>query len=304
MTEFEKILNEEYFPKEASRESSPNPEGKSYGDMMKERRDQCFSMIQSACKEITSDEKHLKLFLDVLSRFERYSLNNNILIYAQKSDAVKLKDHYKVMSEKQVICKGAKPISILEPEKISGTNGEWTRYNAVTKYDVSDLENEPPVINTVYDPRMKIRALLHKSPVAIKTLPSWEYPQNRPEGAYYDVQNHCVVAKADMSYDEIFLSVAEALAHVEIKRSMDDVYEPGQHALEAKCTAYALARRYDVPTDTIKLSNVTNQYRNLNEEETKDVLAKIHKSVKAINYRMTQKLQPSKEQNREEGDAR
>ena len=299
MTEFEKILKEEA-PMQEQKKPHPDSEGKSYGEQMKEKRDRCYAMVSDACMEIPSDEEHFKRFLSVLSRFERYSLNNNILIYAQKPNAMRLKDHYKVLAEKQRVRVGAKPVYILEPEKVSGESGEWTRYNAVAKYDVADLENELLTVETALDPQMKIRALLHKCPVEIKTVPANEYPAERKCGAYYDVEHNRIVAKADMGYDEIFLSVATAMAHVEMKRSVEGAYDPNQYTFEAKCAAFALAKRYAVPTDSLDFSKVAERYHDRNEEETKASLAMIHKSVKGIHYRMSLKLEPPKEQSREE----
>ena len=298
MTEFEKILQEKepMFQKQTAEEAAP----KSYGERMKEKRDQCYAMVSDACMEIPSNEEHFKRFLSVLSRFERYSLNNNILIYAQRPHAMRLKDKQKIVAEKQRIRVGAKPVYILEPQRISGESGEWTRYNAVEKYDVADLENELLTVETALDPQMKIRALLHKCPVEIKTVPVTEYPAGRKCGAYYDVEHNRIVAKVDMDYDEIFLSVAEAMAHVEMKRSAEGVYDPNQYTFEAKCAAYALAKRYAVPNDSLDLSKVAQRYHDKNEEGTKASLAMIHKSVKSIHYRMTLKLEPPKEQNREE----
>ena len=302
MTEFEKILKEQS-QREEPKKTQSDSEGKPYGEQMKEKRDRCYAMVSDACMEIPSDEEHFKRFLSVLSRFERYSLNNNILIYAQKPNAMRLKDHYKVLAEKQRVRVGAKPVYILEPEKVSGESGEWTRYNAVAKYDVVDLENEPPVVETALDSQMKIRALLHKCPVEIKTVPVNEYPSERKCGAYYDVEHNRIVAKADMGYEEIFLSVAEAMAHVEMKRGVEGAYNPAEYAFEAKCVAYTLATRYGVSVDPIAPSQ---KYHDLNEEDTKASLAMIHKGVKGINYRMILKLEPpkEKEQNREDGEAR
>ena len=299
MTEFEKILKEEA-PMQEQKKPHPDSDSKSYGEQMKEKRDRCYAMVSDACMEIPSDEEHFKRFLSVLSRFERYSLNNNILIYAQKPNAMRLKDHYKVLAEKQRVRVGAKPVYILEPEKVSGESGEWTRYNAVAKYDVADLENELLTVETALDPQMKIRALLHKCPVEIKTVPVNEYPSERKCGAYYDVEHNRIVAKADMGYDEIFLSVATAMAHVEMKRNVEGAYDPNQFAFEAKCAAFALAKRYAVPTDSLDFSKVAERYHDRNEEETKASLAMIHKSVKSIHYRMSLKLEPPKEQSREE----
>ena len=303
MTEFEKILYEQNANKEPKKATETTDEKKSYGEQMKEKRDRCYAMVSDACMEIPSDEDDFKRFLSVLSRFERYSLNNNILIYAQKPNAMRLKDHYKVYAEKQRIREGAKPVYILEPEKVSGEGGEWTRYNAVAKYDVVDLEKEPLVIEPALDDKMKIRALLHKCPVEVKTVPANEYPVERKCGAYYEVEHNRIVAKADMGYEEIFLSVAEAMAHVEMKRGVEGAYNPAEYAFEAKCVAYTLAKRYGVSVDPIASSQ---KYHDLNEEDTKASLAMIHKGVKGINYRMTLKLEPpkEKEQNREDGEAR
>ena len=298
MTEFEKILQEK--EPNLQKETTKSTAQKSYGEQMKEKRDQCYAMVTDACMEIPSDEEHFKRFLSVLSRFERYSLNNNILIYAQKPNAMRLKDKQKVAAEKQRIRVDAKPVYILEPQRITGESGEWTRYNAVEKYDVADLENELLTVETALDSQMKIRALIHKCPVEIKTVPTKEYPAERKCGAYYDVAQNRIVAKADMGYDEIFLSVATAMAHVEMKRSVEGAYDPNQFAFEAKCAAFALAKRYAVPTDSLDLSKVAERYHDRNEEETKASLAMIHKSVKSIHYRMSLKLEPPKEQSREE----
>ena len=300
MTEFEKILNEQNPKKEEPKATErPKTEAASEAEM-RERRERCYSMISDACMEITADADHFMKFLGVLSRFERYSLNNNILIYAQKPNALRLKDRWKVVAEKQGIRENAKPLMILEPQKFTGNSGEWTRYNAVDKYDVADLEKEELSIETALDLQMKIRALIHKCPVEIKTLPVSEYPADRTCGAFYDVEHNRIVAKSDMGYDEIFLSVAEALAHVEMKRSAEGAYDPRQYAFEAKCAAYALAKRYAVPTDAIDLSKVAERYHDRNEEETKASLAMIHKGVKGIHYRMTLKLEIPKEQSCEE----
>ena len=114
------------------------------------------------------------------------------------------------------------------------------------------------------------------------------------------MEHNRIVAKADMRYDEIFLSVAESLAHVEMKRSAEGAYDPRQYAFEAKCAAYALAKRYAVPTDAIDLSKVAERYHDRNEEETKASLAMIHKGVKGIHYRMMLKLEIPKELSCEE----
>jgi len=305
MTEFEKILMEDKNKPTSNNKHKPNINASSretYAESKKEKRDHCYSMIQDACVQIERSPIALKSFLNVMSRFERYSLNNNLLIFAQKPTAIKLKDRMKVMAENQSIRSGTNAIYILEPEKVKGEDGEWTRYNAVSKFDVVDLENEPPVVEVAYDQQMKIRALVSNSPVKIQTVDPSEYPKAFSSGAYYDVQQNLIIAKRDMSFQEIFLSVAEALAHAEMKRDYEGEYHVQEHAFEAKCTAYTLAKKYEFSTDSIDIPPFVNPSGN--ENHLKECMGRVHKNVKNIQYRMFQKLEPQKEQQRNDGEAR
>ena len=69
-----------------------NEEKKTYGQVMAEKKAKCYAMIDDACLEVMSSPEKLYEYLMVQSSFERYSLNNNLLIFAQNPGATKLKD--------------------------------------------------------------------------------------------------------------------------------------------------------------------------------------------------------------------
>ena len=90
MTEFENILNEankKNGNEQVAVEAPAEKEKKSYGDLQREKKQQCYSMIDDACVDVVSNGDRLRAFLDVQSRLERYSLNNNHLIFTQKPEA-------------------------------------------------------------------------------------------------------------------------------------------------------------------------------------------------------------------------
>ena len=95
MTEFENILNEankKNGKEQVAAEAPADKEKRTYGDLQREKKQQCYSMIDDACVDVVSNGERLREFLDVQSRLERYSLNNNLLIFTQKPEATKLKD--------------------------------------------------------------------------------------------------------------------------------------------------------------------------------------------------------------------
>ena len=57
-----------------------------------ERKQKCLSMIEDAALDAVADAKRYGAFLGVVSRFDRYSPNNQLLIFAQNPQATQLKD--------------------------------------------------------------------------------------------------------------------------------------------------------------------------------------------------------------------
>ena len=299
MTEFEKILQEK--EPNLQKETTKSTAQKSYGEQMKEKRDQCYAMVSDACMEIPSDEKHFKRFLSVLSRFERYSLNNNILIYAQKADATKIKDFKGWREEGGTVKKGSKGFMILEPSPYTKDGEERIAFNPKTMFDATDVAGITPGQKVDYDKAMLIRALVHESPVDIKTVQS--YPADKPEGAYFDVKDNCIYAKAGMNMNDIFTSVSQALACAEIAKNKTEPFRVSDHEFQARCVAYVLAQKYGVPSDKVNLYSMPTRYAGYNNEEIKKELSEIHHSVKAITSRMNEVLlERPKAQNRNRND--
>ena len=57
------------------------------------QRKEAYELIDSICSEMMTSGDSFRQYLDVQSRFDRYSVANAILVSAQKPDAVQLKDY-------------------------------------------------------------------------------------------------------------------------------------------------------------------------------------------------------------------
>lgn len=305
---------------EAEELMSGKPESKKKGTVDKaayaaaqtERRNHCYEMIDSAAVEVVSSSDKFRRYLDIQSRFDKLSANNNLLIYMQKPDATELKEYKAWQSDGKQVKQGSHAVDILEPVDGKDSDGNpRTYFNPKGKFDVSDL-TEPVTDKSVsYDERLLVRALVNECPVKVETTQN--YPTDKPAGAYFDVARNCIVAKAGMKPIEIYTSVSMALAHAEMARYERDnadkekpvpEYRPSAHEFQARCSAYILAAKFGVPTEQVAVQSIPPRYAEYKAEDIKRELAEINRTVKSVVERMYRKLEPEKTQGKSRSDSR
>ena len=280
-------------PKVQSIDISAGGEGKkSHGEMMAEKRNACYAMIDDACLDAMSSPENMNRFLAVQSRFERYSLNNNLLIYMQMPDAVRLKDFDAWKKDNMGVKKGAKSIMILEPYTYTGADQQQHRaFNAKNVFDITAV-NAPPEVYPQpksYEAKKLIAALVHGSPVPVRKT-----EQQMSESAVYDVQNKVIYFKQGLSFNEIFPAIAKALAHAEMAKGVEH-YRTEEHEFAARCSANVLSQKYGVEASSVSIHSIPPKFADLESEELKKELSDIHGNVKEISKRMYESFEKSNE---------
>jgi hypothetical protein len=303
MSVFENVINEANKKNEVkdvtpeSVEIADEGEGKkSFAERMAEKKNQCYAMIDDACLNSVSSVDNLRQFLNVQSRFDKYSLNNALLIFAQKPDAVKVKDFDAWKKDDISIKKGAKSFMILEPSPYKGTDGKMHRgYNAKNVFDISDVEAPEDAIPQPksYEQKQLVAALVHDAPVPVRKA---EHSIGEND-AIYDAKNKVVYFKAGLEFDTIFPAIAKALAHAEMAKDVEN-YRIGEHEFAARCSAYVLSQRYGVDTRTVDVYGIPKNFETMEAEDVKKVLGDVHSNVKTINARMNESLEQT--QNKEQ----
>ena len=296
MSVFENVINEANKKNEVkdvtpeSVEIAEEGEGKkSFAERMAEKKNQCYAMIDDACLNSVASVDNLRQFLNVQSRFDKYSLNNALLIFEQKPEAVKVKEFDAWKKDDISIKKGAKSIMILEPSPYKGTDGKMHRgYNAKNVFDISDVEAPEDALPQPksYEQKQLVAALVHEAPVPVRKA---EHSLGEND-AIYDAKNKVVYFKAGLEFDTIFPAIAKALAHAEMAKDVEN-YRIGEHEFAARCSAYVISQRYGADTRTVDVYGIPKNFETMEAEDVKKVLSDVHRNVKSITARMIESLE-------------
>lgn len=296
MSVFENVINEANIKKETKEASTETVEiadegegKKSFAERMADKKNQCYAMIDDACLNSVSSVDNLRQFLNVQSRFDKYSLNNALLIFAQKPEAVKVKEFDAWKKDDISVKKGAKSFMILEPSPYKGTDGKMHRgYNAKNVFDISDVEAPEDAIPQPksYEQKQLVAALVHDAPVPVRKA---EHSIGEND-AIYDAKNKVVYFKAGLEFDTIFPAIAKALAHAEMAKDVEN-YRIGEHEFAARCSAYVISQRYGVDTRTVDVYCIPKNIEAMEGEDVKKMLGDVHRNVKSITARMNESLE-------------
>ena len=180
----------------------------------KNNRNRCYELSEQVTAQVATNGQMLQNYLDVQSTFDRYAVNNALLILAQRPDSQKLGDYgywrdhgtYVKRMERQ------NPVLILEPgktyEREDGSIG--TYYNAKKLYDISQTTmNDKSIEEVSYDERSLIRALVSNPPANIVVAEPDQMPDNK--GAYFEPEENCIYVRKGMDAQEIFQSLVPEL---------------------------------------------------------------------------------------------
>lgn len=140
-----------------------------------EERKELYALADSTAAEISKDGDKYRQYLDMQSRFSRYTPTNALLILAQMPEATQLKDFDGWKEAGVSVQRKPKSVKILEPgkeyDREDGTRG--TSFEVKRVYDVSQTRGQVRSAPTVkLDDRVLLKALIHRSPVPIQTVDS------------------------------------------------------------------------------------------------------------------------------------
>ncbi|MBQ9879683.1 MAG: hypothetical protein IJM45_04525, partial [Clostridia bacterium] len=186
-----------------------------------------------------SDPAALTTLLDVISRFDRYSVSNAILITEQMPTATRLADFDYWKSHEASIKKGEHGITIMEPREYAKADGsKGVSYEPKKVFDISQTTAEPkPVHKRDVDPKQLIKALTKTSPVEMRIN------NDLPEGtnALYSPDTKTISVRQGMTADEIFRALTPEIAKA--RAATQEVPSSEFHII---AVSYILCKRNDV----------------------------------------------------------
>ena len=263
-----------------------------------EQRKAAYELIDNTCSEMMVDGGAFQQYLDVQGHFDRYSVNNAILVSAQMPEATQLKDYGSWKQSRAYVDKDAQKITILEPgkeyEREDGSKA--VGYNAKVVYDISQTSakdrQQPQEAKTM---RELVSAMIDASPVSFVPVDDLELP------AFYDSAQQTIFIKTGLNEEQLFVSMAKEVSAA----VFDFKHKESRDASEFKsfCVAYMVSSRYGVDTKGFNFDKLPKEFEGMETQEFKgqlgsmrDVLGEIQSDM----YKSLEKNKPpkSKEQER------
>ena len=255
-------------------------------------------MIDNTCAEMMKSGDSFRQYLDVQGRFDRYSVNNAILVSAQMPEATQLKERAAWKQSRVYVNKDAQKVVILEPGK-EYTREDGTKavgYNAKEVFDVSETSakdrQQPQEKKSI---RELVSAMIDASPVGFQPVEELEVP------AFYDSSQQTIFIRTGLSEEQLFVSMAKEVSAA----VFDFKHNESRDASDFKsfCVAYMVSSRYGVDTRGFNFGRLPKEYEGMDTQAFKgelgpmrDVLGEIQSDM----YKSMEKNKPpkSKEQER------
>lgn len=261
------------------------------------QRKEAYELIDNTCSEMMISGDSFRQYLDVQGRFDRYSVNNAILVSAQMPEATQLKEKAAWKQSRVYVNKDAQKVVILEPSK------EYTRengskavgYNAKEVYDISETSaKDRQEAQEKKSMRELVSALIDASPVPFVPVADLEMP------AYYDSEQQSIFIRTGLNEEQLFVSMAKEVSAAVFDFNHNESREASE--FKSYCVAYMVSSRYGVDTRGFNFSRLPKELAETDTQAFKgelgsmrDVLGEIQSEM----YKSLEKNKPAKSKEQE-----
>jgi len=264
-----------------------------------EQREQVYTMIDDTAGAVSQDGAKFQGYLDVQSRFDRYSVSNALLIFAQRPNATRIADFDTWKEQGAYIRKKESGFYIIEPgdeyQREDGTTG--ISYNPKKMFDIAQTGNSRKRETPAYpDERTRLKALMDHAPVPIRISDTLSSGVN----AMYQPDTREIQVRRGMDASSIFRALSQELAHAEMDKG-DGSYNRAEHGFHAYCASYMLCRQYGVETSGFyHFEGAPQVLSALEPQEVRAELSVIKEATGEISDRMNRLLNQQRQQKRQE----
>ncbi|UQZ86429.1 hypothetical protein SK3146_05722 [Paenibacillus konkukensis] len=282
MSEWDDLFRQETPPvKAASQNQSFDKDA--WVQKKQELRQWTYETIDATSVAVAQTSEQFQQYLDVQSRFGRYSVSNALLIMAQRPEATRIADFEGWQAMGFRIRRKETGFYILEPgEEYKREDGSTAvSYNPKKMFDVAQVIGEKPELAPSPDERTRIKALTHRAPVPI------QMGDALPEGmnALYQPDVRQIVIRRGLSAGDIFRSLAQELAHAELDQGKSD-YSRSDHHFQASSVAYMLSKKFGMETADFRFNRAVERLKGLEPQQIRTELSVIRDTAYTMTSRM------------------
>lgn len=260
-------------------EKKPSPDNQRTVEQFIQERDLkgLSAHLKEGVKDYFNSDTY-KIFLQTISKFNNYSLNNLFLIVAQKKDASAVASFNAWKKLGRHVLKGQKALKIWAPYQVTrkdekgqpvldkkGQEVKDTRFRLVPVFDVSQTEGKElpqPVYElegTHQDYANLYRAA--KETAAAKGVRLEISKEQMEAHGYYSPSENKIVIRAGMSERETLSTIFHEMAHADLhnpKALEGQKLTRTNKELQAESVAYVVANHYGLDTSSYSFGYLAN----------------------------------------------
>ena len=294
MSEFDDIFTG---PKKETEEVSvPAFDKEEWVQQKKAEREKAYETIDQMAELMVTDGEHVKNYLDLQSRFPRYSVGNILLVSAQKPDATRIGDFKSWKEAGAFIKQGETGIIILEPgneyTKADGSIG--VAYNAKRVFDISQTTAKAvPEPEIHRDDRLLIKALIYNAPCEVRIDDNVHFPEG--VAARYDSGARTIYVARGQEGAMLFCEIARELAHAHMDSAGKEAYSRENCEFTATCVSYMLCKRNNVDVSSFSFVDLPESFKALDSKGVRTELGKIRDVANSITVDMDRLAEKQKD---------
>ena len=265
----------------------------------KERIKEITAGIEKGIQELFESDRY-RNYLTTMSRFHRYSLNNVMLIHAQKPDATDLGEANFWRGRGGYIRKGESGILLMEPgnsyTRKDGSKGVGINVKRV--FDISQTTLTPtrePAVTQ--DTRLLLNAMVRYAPCKV------DFRDELPDGqsALYSPQEKTVFVRRGQTMENVFRGVAQELAHAYLDTGN---YSRENNIFLAQCVGNILCQRNGIDGKSLAVTQLPQKYTEMEPKQLREYLKPIRTAANQISADMFRFLDAKSHGSRQRDDAR
>lgn len=251
-----------------------------------------YEYLETATEELNNPDT-VMAYLDIQSKFDRYSVSNALLVAYQYPEATRLCDSKTWQKNHVFINKGETGIIILEPGK-EYTNDKGKTvipYNAKKVFDISQTNARPrQQIKSKPDVRVVVKAMIKTSPVPVEI--SGQLPEE--VNAIYQSESKKIFIKQGLDGDEIVRSLSKEIAFARLDKG-----DFNRENLEFKAQAISFIITSRAGFEPKPITALSDKFVSLEAKEKRAELSQVRDHANTISNSIKKSLEPK---NKEHSD--
>ena len=251
-----------------------------------------YEMLETATEELNNPNT-VMAYLDIQSKFDRYSVSNALLVAYQNPEATRLCDSKTWQKNHVFINKGETGIIILEPGKeYTREDGKTvTPYNAKKVFDISQTNARPRQFTPkTPDARVVVKAMITTSPVPVKIS------NELPEGinAHYQPETKMIFVRQGLEGDDIVRALSKEIAFARLDKG-----DFNRENLEFKAQAISYIATSRAGFEPEPVTELSDKFSNLDTKEKRAELSQARDYANTITNTINKAIETKNKEHNE-----